>query len=124
MKKLIFVYNADSSLFAGAKDYVTKIVSPATYGCRLCNLTFGAIGEKKEWKNFIKNLKFPSQFLHRDEFQKEYAQLKNTKPPAVFLKENGKVHLLISSKEINKQEDLNSLKNLVRQKVSNLESSD
>ncbi|RNI14159.1 hypothetical protein EFE42_06005 [Methanohalophilus sp. RSK] len=33
ISSIIFVYNADSGLLNEMKDYVHKIVSPASYGC-------------------------------------------------------------------------------------------
>lgn len=120
MSKLIFVYNANSSLFAQAKDYVHKYVSPKTYGCKLCGLTWGAAGEKKEWRDFVNNLQYPSEFLHRDEFFNQHPKYRNSKLPAVFLKENGKVNSLIPASEINQQNSLYELQDLVRQKTKNL----
>jgi len=117
VKQLIFVYNADSSLFAGAKDYLKKITSPATYGCRLCGLTYGAVGEKKEWKDFVNSIKYPSTFLHKDEFFKEYPDFKDSSLPAVFLEDDQKLKTFIASAEINKQKDLASLMKIVKQKV-------
>lgn len=52
--ELIFVYNADSSHLDKIKDLVYKSISPKTYGCRLCSLTFGALNEKQPWSKFIK----------------------------------------------------------------------
>lgn len=40
---LIFVYNAKSGLISAFGDMVHKIVSPATYPCSLCALTYGAV---------------------------------------------------------------------------------
>ncbi|WP_232221892.1 hypothetical protein [Methanococcoides burtonii] len=45
---LIFVYNADSGLINEMKDYVHKIVSPSTYECNLCAITYGNTGIKNE----------------------------------------------------------------------------
>lgn len=46
--ELLFVYNADSSLFAQAKDYLHKTVSPDTYQCRLCQLTYPGMSMDQE----------------------------------------------------------------------------
>ncbi len=42
-KALIFVYNADSGLLNAINDGILKIVSPSTYQCSLCSLTFGVV---------------------------------------------------------------------------------
>ena len=71
-KKIIFVYNAKSGLFNSLKDTVHKTLSPNTYECNLCQVTFGAFNMKDEWKEFIENLKIKSEFLHKNEFIKKY----------------------------------------------------
>lgn len=68
ISSIVFVYNADSGLLNEMKDYVHKIVSPASYGCKLCAITYGRIGIKDQWKAFIEQLGIPVRFLHRDEF--------------------------------------------------------
>ena len=52
---LIFVYNANSSVFSQITDYVHKITSPQTYQCNLFKLTYDNLGMKKEWKTFIQS---------------------------------------------------------------------
>jgi hypothetical protein len=39
--KLLFVYNADSGLFNSIAEAAHKIVSPQTYRCDLCRITYG-----------------------------------------------------------------------------------
>ena len=70
--RLIFVYNADSGLGNAMLDSMHKIVSPQTYDCQLCALTFGVFTEKEQWKNFRESSEIPMEFLHKDEFQKQY----------------------------------------------------
>ena len=55
-RELILVYNADSDLFSLIKDALHKILSPSTYQCNLCSLTFGMIGMRDEWKALRKQL--------------------------------------------------------------------
>lgn len=68
MKELLFVYNADSGLANGLLDSLHKIVSPDTYQCQLCSITYGLVGMKKTWKTILDSLQIPTRFLHRDEF--------------------------------------------------------
>ncbi len=72
-EKLIFVYNANSGIRNGVMDSLHKIWSPKTYDCNLCNVTFGVFFEKKAWKDFRKRAVRELEFLHKDEFQKQYA---------------------------------------------------
>ena len=41
--RLVFVYNANAGLVAGMLDSVHKVVSPATYPCSLCAVTYFAV---------------------------------------------------------------------------------
>jgi len=111
--ELVFVYNADSGIFSGIKDLVHKSVSPKTYRCNLCGLTFGGISMKQEWKEFIKNLPIKVAFLHKDKFIKTYPQLASVSYPVVFKKEGKTLKEFISPDEINKQKSLEDLKKLV-----------
>jgi hypothetical protein len=71
--KLVFVYNANSGKLNGYLDIAHKIFSPQTYPCSLCDITHGVFKEHEKWKNFRQNVKTPMEFLHLDEFKKEYA---------------------------------------------------
>jgi hypothetical protein len=48
--RLLFVYNADGGLLPGLKDMFHKILSPGTYPCSLCAVTYGATAMRPEWK--------------------------------------------------------------------------
>ena len=114
-KQLIFVYNAHSDLFSTVTDFAHKLLSPATYSCNLCTLTYGNFIVKQEWKSFIKSLSIKAVFLYKDEFEKEY---KIQSPlPAVFIGMDGIVKVLISKQEIESCKSLEELKELVNQKI-------
>lgn len=104
--KLIFVYNADSGLFSSIFDLGHKIINPETYQCNLCSLTYGNFTENKKWKNFRKNLDVEMQFMHRDEFEKEYA-IKIEYPVVLTFIDELKIG--ISTKEIKKYKSLDEL---------------
>lgn len=70
--KLIFVYNANAGKLNALLDSAHKIVSPDTYTCDLCSLTFGTFKEKAAWVRFRESIKTPLEFLHKDEFLKAY----------------------------------------------------
>ena len=115
--KLIFVYNADSSVFSQVSDAVKKIVTPNKYECNLCMVTYGAISMKDEWRKFLDALPFEKEFLHRDEFQKQYPELESTKLPAIFISQNNTLSLLVSADEINMQKNIDGLKNIINGKI-------
>ncbi|WP_305064786.1 hypothetical protein [Methanococcoides sp.] len=116
---LIFVYNADSGLINEMKDYVHKIVSPSTYGCNLCAITYGNTGIKAEWKSFVDDLGIPVKFLHKDEFYEKYGE-KESSFPCAYLENSNKLDLFISSDEINNCSTLEELMSLVTLKVNEL----
>lgn len=116
---LLFVYNADTGLFSVVTDYAHKILSPKTYPCNLCAITYGSMGMNKKWEEFIANLSFPVEFLHRDEFVKHY-DFKDTQLPAAFLKKGDNITMLITHDEINKCTTIEELMNLVTGKAGKM----
>lgn len=115
--KLIFVYNAQSNVFAQVGDLIHKTISPKTYQCRLCGLTYSGISVKGSWKDFINSLPIKSEFLHKDEFIKRYPQLTETTLPVVFRMEGDNLSVFVSTEEINKQNSLEELEDLIRKKL-------
>src|SRR4051812_30644246 len=109
-EELLFVYNADSGLFSTVTDFAHKILSPSTYACRLCALTYGSFTIKQEWKSFIAGLPMPTIFLHKDEFEKQYNI--QSPLPAVFIKGNGAITAIITQQEIESCQSLEALKNV------------
>lgn len=116
--KIIFVYNADSSVFAQVSDAVKKVATPDTYQCNLCRITYGAVSMKDEWKAFLDTLPFEKEFLHRDEFGKKYPELSKVKLPAIFMSQHDVLHTLASASDINMQKDIEGLKMLVNERIS------
>ncbi len=113
---IVFVYNADSGFFNALTDYAHKIISPDTYSCNLCAITYDNMGMKQEWKKFIDNLNVPVEFLHRDEFLKRY-HLKDIEFPSAFVKKEENITLLITHTDIDNCKSMEDLMNLVRKKV-------
>jgi hypothetical protein len=116
-QRLVFVYNADGGRLAGLKDMFHKILFPATYPCSLCAITYGATSMRPEWREFIKILPVPVDFLHRDEFERTYPQGGKPQLPATFaLTETGVLVPFIKASEMDAA-DLNGLMELVRQRL-------
>ena len=107
---LLFVYNADSTLFASLSDFARKVVAPKTYGCNLCMITYGLFEMKDEWKEFLDTLPQHKTFLHRDEFVKKYPGYAKVQLPAIFVISNGAVKELVSAQEINHKKSVAELK--------------
>ncbi|MEJ7610614.1 MAG: hypothetical protein WKF88_05480 [Ferruginibacter sp.] len=113
--QLIFVYNANSDLLSTVTDFAHKILSPSTYQCRLCALTYGNVSIKQEWKFFVESLPIKTVFLHKDEFETQY----KIQPvlPAVFIAINGAINEVITKKETESCQTLKELKKLVTKKL-------
>lgn len=114
MGKLIFVYNADSGKKNALMDAIHKVISPQTYNCNLCEITYGVFTENKIWKKFRKSVEISMEFLHREEFLKQYASKFGAKFkfPVVLIENKGELELFISSDELtllNKPEELIAL---------------
>lgn len=71
---------------------------------------------KNKWKTFIQQLPVEVLFLHKDKFVKEYKL--QPKLPAIFIKENDKLNLFITDKEINNCTSLQQLKDLITTQLS------
>ncbi len=116
-QRLLFVYNADGGRLAGLKDMFHKILSPGTYPCSLCAVTYGATSMQPEWRAFIQKLPVPVEFLHRDEFVRDFPQWQAHRLPAAFaVLESGELQPFIEAEEMDSA-DLNGLMELVRSRV-------
>ena len=123
---LIFVYNADSGMLNLVKDIAHKLLSPATYPCSLCDLTYSAFGERKSWVRFRKALPVSQQYLHIDEFVSQYrgamsvTQFDAAQYPAVFRlcesaeSEDSKLELVATKQQLDACDSQKALKSLVR----------
>lgn len=109
MKKLIFIYNSDSGFFSALTDFAHKAVSPETYQCSLCKLTYGAATMKKEWAAFIKSLSVPVEFMYKDKFGKAHPEFQTTFPVVLGQKEDGSLESVITTEELNAAKELNEL---------------
>lgn len=120
--KLIFVYNANSGVINGLLDFAHKLISPQTYACSLCRVTYGNTGMKGQWREYVNSLPYQVEFLHRDELTQKYPELSAIELPAGLVL-NGKQktpHVIISATEFNAQRDVTSLINLINQKLAQL----
>ena len=116
-KKLIFIYNSKSGLINSGIDYIHKIISPKTYNCNLCALTYDNFGMLKEWKKFINSLSIPIKFIYKN--NETYSDLikSNNKLPAVWLELDGNPSILITADQINQEKTFEGLVKLVGSKI-------
>ena len=104
--KLIFVYNAESGKLNTLFDIAHKIIKPETYQCSLCAITHDALSEKKAWTEFKASTKLELEFLHKDEFEKQYGQ---TYDYPVVLEGSNPIRTVIDSEELSKFKNIGEL---------------
>lgn len=94
--KLIFVYNANAGIAAGIMDSIHKALSPATYPCGLCAITYGAVRMNPTWKAWLKAQSFESVFYHRPDFRAAYADLQ-VDLPVILVERDGTMETLVGA---------------------------
>ena len=117
MDKIIFVYNADSGILNAMKDWAHKIVSPETYPCSLCALTYDNLGMRRPWREFTEELEYEIEFLHRDELEEQYG-IRDVPLPAAFIHQTYELNLWIQSEAMNACQSLDELQTLVQTKLT------
>jgi len=119
--KLIFVYNANSGTVNGYKDVLHKILSPNTYECSLCDITFGIFSENKRWKKFRETSNIEMKFLHKDEFLKTYRSkwLPKYDFPVILSEEKEQLEIFMASEEIDGFKKVDVLIEAIQQKAKN-----
>ncbi len=70
--RLLLIYNADSGIINALMHAVHKQVSPETYPCSLCAITYGAVSMHGEWRRFLDDLPMEVVIHHKDDFEAAY----------------------------------------------------
>lgn len=105
--KLIFVYNAQSGFLNAALDAVHRIVSPESYPCELCALTYGVVGERKAWREFRQRSAHEMVFYHKDKFEEAYGR--RFSYPLVLCDDDGRLTPLITKEDFQEMDALDEL---------------
>jgi hypothetical protein len=113
---LVFVYNAKNDFVSKTLDFAHKIISPNTYQCDLCSLTYGNFGIKKEWEVFLNTIRMDTKFMYSNQYEKLFPN-QNQTYPAIFLVQNNQWKSLVSPKDF---KDLQSLQQLIQHIESKL----
>ncbi len=116
MKKLLFVYNADSGKWNAYLDMAHKIFSPSTYPCSLCDITYGIFKIRPEWDNFVQNAPIPFEFLHKDEFLAVYPNSSFRDFPFILaVDEADTPSMLLPAEKLNQYKTVEALKRTLEQ---------
>lgn len=103
VRKILFVYNADSGPLAAMLDSARKLVQ-AESACALCSITHGLFSEKAVWGEIEKGLAIPMAYYHRDDMPttvQEFVRQKSLALPLVlFERQDGSLHAAVTSKTL------------------------
>ena len=119
MNEIVFIYNAKSGTVNSLIDWAHKIISPDTYECSLCSLTYDNFGKRVEWSTFLREIKVKSSFIYKDHVM-DNQKLKDVSLPCAYLKKSNDIKLLISSDEMNTYKNLEELIVSLRKKLEEL----
>lgn len=108
-QRLIFVYNASAGLAAGLLDSVHKIVSPATYSCSLCAVTYGLTRMNPRWRAWLKALPMETVFHHRPDFRAAFPAAAGWPLPLVAIERDGSLSPLLGAAEVDACNDVDTL---------------
>ena len=98
--RLLIVYNADAGPLAALFDMAHKIVSPATYPCCLCAVTYGVVAMKPAWRDYLSALPLPAAFFHRPDFRAAYPSLAGEPLPLIAREDNGVATVLLAATDL------------------------
>jgi hypothetical protein len=110
-EKVILVYNADSGWGNALLDAVHKAVSPGTYACHLCAVSYGPLTMRRAWRDYLAALRVPVECLHRDAFHARYGHLSLPLPTILRQRSDGPLEVALSAAEI---KSLRSVDELMR----------
>ncbi|MBY0521357.1 MAG: hypothetical protein K2P79_13135 [Sphingomonas sp.] len=111
---LIMVYNANGGIFAAVSDAVHKLVSPDSYPCSLCAVSYGAVSMRSEWRAFLNSLPLAKRFHHRDDFRAAWPGLTIALPAILLQRGGASPELLVDAATLDAQPDLPALIATVR----------
>jgi hypothetical protein len=117
VKRLVIVYNANAGLAAGVMDSVHKLLSPSTYPCQLCAVTYGLTSMKREWRVFLDGLGMELLFHHRPDFRQAFPQAADWPLPLVAVEDGGVLGQLVSAADFAEIPDLASLIRVVNSRL-------
>jgi hypothetical protein len=115
--KLVFVYNANAGIAAGIIDSIHKTISPATYPCSLCAITYGALWMDPKWKAWLKAQPFKSIFYHRPDFRAAWPDV-TIDLPAILVEQNATLTPLLASNDFADVQSVNALITLIETRLS------
>ncbi len=100
--KLWAIYHADGGLVGELAYIVGRLVGTAH--CGLCDITHGATGMKRAWKQAVAELPVPVVLVHRNEQPEEIAWVTRGRTPCVVGEGGDGFELLLDAQELDAME--------------------
>ncbi|ANU07211.1 hypothetical protein [Paraurantiacibacter namhicola] len=117
-RRIMLVYNANGGLFSMLSDAVHKVVSPQTYPCSLCAITYGPVSMHGRWRRFLKGRGETVSFHHKDDWARDYPAV-DAPLPAIFVTQEGsQPSVLVGADELDACTGLDPLMALVDERLS------
>ena len=113
--KLLFIYNANSGKINALLDAGHKLLSPTTYQCSLCALTYDVFTENTVWRTFRTESNLTMEFYHKDEFETKFPSV-NMIYPAILKLEENQLTTVLNNEILNDISDVETL--IERLKIS------
>lgn len=113
-RRIVFVYNANSSILEIIGHVLHAALRPSTYPCRLCLLSYGATGMRGGWKRFVRELKARPdtqlvEHLHIDELVAAHGDPGDPKPCLYESWDGGPLQLVVSAEQMNTTHTIDEL---------------
>lgn len=118
--QLIFVYNARPGVLHGMIDSFHKALSPSTYPCGLCALTYGHFAMRSEWKAWLAALPVPHAFIYRAAFREAWPSAATWALPLVALETDGHLEPVLQAADFDRMNALADLIGALDERLSAL----
>ena len=100
-KEIYFIYNAKGGKWNYIVDTVHKYVSPSTYECNLCQITYD-LKMKKAWKDFVEKTPHKFHFLHIEELSDHGLEKYKNQLPICLEKNSIEIKIIIDKETMDK----------------------
>ena len=117
-KKIIFIYNASDNLSSVMFDFIHKIISPNTYQCSLCKITYGNFKKYDEWESYLQSIPYEIEFLYRNNYKDYYKDIEVEEFPIALIQNEDSYQIILLKKDF---DSCNDLKELIQIIEKNLE---
>lgn len=117
IRKLHFVYNVELTPSALVADFIHRLRDPATYPCRLCDLTYRRFVKKPSWIAFTRKLPVDSLFYTKGEFARKHPGATREFPVVLAERSPDEFEVFLSPEELGRIGTLEALESEIVRKL-------